>query len=578
MENRWNILDNANLEVVETLKDSLSVSEILSKMLVERGVSSFEASKLFFRPSLDHLHDPFLMKGMQKAIDRIALAIKQEEKILVYGDYDVDGTTAVSVVYDFFKQRYEHLSYYIPDRYSEGYGISPQGVEYAAENNYSVVIALDCGIKAIDKIARANELGVDFIICDHHTPGTTLPEAFSIINPKQKDCTYPYKELPGCGIGFKLIQAYAQQFDINKDEVFKYLDLVTVAIGCDIVPITGENRVIAHYGLKKINAGNAFLGVQALIDISDVRRPQLSIEDLVFKIGPRINAAGRIDHGKKAVALLTQPDAVLLKQIAEAVNENNATRRGIDKQITAEALDMMEEDPFYKTAKSTVLFKKDWHKGVVGIVASRLIENHYKPTIVLTESNGKAAGSARSVKGYSVYNAIDACSDLLEQFGGHKYAAGLTIKLENIDAFRNKFEEVVSRTIKPDMLSPEIDIDAEVNFNDITPKFIRILNQFAPFGPQNMKPVFVTRNVVDASRTALVGKDKKHVKFHVKQEAFNDAEMKGIGFSMGEHYDKIKDGKSFDVVYTIEENHWNGNISYEMNVKDLRFCEDKTSA
>lgn len=573
MHYHWNLLEVEDEQDVKRLAKELNISDILCRLLILRGIKTFDQSKLFFRPSLEHLHDPYLMKDMHIAIERIKTAMNIHEKILIYGDYDVDGTTAVSVVYDFLSKRYAEIDYYIPDRYTEGYGVSFQGIDYAVNHDFKLIITLDCGIKAVEKIEYAQSKGIDVIICDHHTPGEQLPPACAIINPKQKDCPYPYKELPGCGIGFKLIQAFALKENIDLKKAYHHLDLVAVAIACDIVPITGENRVIAYYGLKKINDNKASDGIRALLDIAQSKKPKVSVEDLVFKVGPRINAAGRIEHGKRAVELLIHPNPETIEAVATAIDEKNAIRRGIDQQITAEALAMVEENQQFKEAKSTVLYKEDWHKGVIGIVASRLIESYYRPTIVFTQSNGVAAGSARSVKNYNVYDAIDACSELIEQFGGHKYAAGLTIKIENIEPFRKKFEEVVSSTISSQMLVPEIEIDAEINFQDITPKFIRILNQFAPFGPHNMRPVFITRNVIDAEYTALVGQDKKHIKFYVHQLPSMLAKMKGIGFNLGEHFDRIKAGEKFDMVYTIEENHWNGEVRYEMNVRDIRFSE-----
>ena len=573
MHYQWNLLEVEDEQEVKRLAKELNISEILCRLLILRGIKTFDQSKLFFRPSLEHLHDPYLMKDMHIAIERIKTAMNNHEKILIYGDYDVDGTTAVSVVYDFLSKRYAEIDYYIPDRYTEGYGVSFQGIDYAVDHDFKLIITLDCGIKAVEKIEYAQSKGIDVIICDHHTPGEQLPPACAIINPKQKDCPYPFKELPGCGIGFKLIQAFALKENIDLKKTYHHLDLVAVAIACDIVPITGENRVIAYYGLKKINDNKASDGIRALLDIAQSKKPKVSVEDLVFKVGPRINAAGRIEHGKRAVELLIHPNPETIEAVATAIDEKNAIRRGIDQQITAEALAMVEENQQFKEAKSTVLYKEDWHKGVIGIVASRLIESYYRPTIVFTQSNGVAAGSARSVKNYNVYDAIDACSELIEQFGGHKYAAGLTIKIENIEPFRKKFEEVVSSTISAQMLVPEIEIDAEINFQDITPKFIRILNQFAPFGPHNMRPVFITRNVIDAEYTALVGQDKKHIKFYVHQLPSMLAKMKGIGFNLGEHFDRIKTGEKFDMVYTIEENHWNGEVRYEMNVRDIRFSE-----
>jgi len=571
MEMKWRVLE-AKKEVVSALASSLSVSKSIATLLALRGIDTFDKSKEFFRPSLNMLHDPFLMKDMNKSVARIYKAIEKGEKIMVYGDYDVDGSTAVSLVFGFFASLYKNIEYYIPDRYAEGYGLSFQGVEYAKQENISLIITLDCGIKAVDKVEKANGYNIDVIICDHHTPGTEIPEAYGIINPKQHDCPYPYKELPGCGIGFKLCYAYCIKNNLPLKKALHYIDLVAIAIGCDIVPITGENRVLTYLGLQKINS-SPNLGVMGLLETAKVKEGiPITVEDLVFKVGPRINAAGRIKHAKEAVALLSNGDKKEASHLAKLIHEHNEERKGLDKQTTSQALEVIEADPFYKTAKSTVVYNDHWHKGVIGIVASRLIENHYKPTIVFTKSGEKAAGSARSVKGYNVYKAIDACKDHLIQFGGHKYAAGLTIKPENIPAFRQSFDDYVSETLLPEQLSPEIEIDLELDFEEITDKFYRILKQFAPFGPHNMKPIFITKNVLDAGYTKLVGADKTHVKFHLKQKNSNMS-FNGIGFSMGKWHDAIKEGVPHDYIYSIEENYWNGNVSLQLSIRGIRISE-----
>ncbi len=570
----WRFLQ-ANPTKAATLAQALGIDQTLAELLVLRGIDSFEKAKTFFRPSLEMLHDPFLMKDMQKGIDRLSTAIKNEEKIMIYGDYDVDGSTSVSLVYGFLSKYYKNLMYYIPDRYKEGYGLSFAGIEKAKEENCTLIITLDCGIKAVDKVDKANALGIDVIICDHHTPGKDLPKAQAIINPKQSDCPYPYKELPGCGIGFKLCLAYAKQQNIDEQEVFDFIDLVGIAICCDIVPITGENRVITYFALEKMNNA-ANLGVMGLLQTAKMNKEKpIEVEDIVFKIGPRINAAGRLKHAHEAVALLSHQDEQKAKVLSEQIHTYNEDRKALDRQTTAQALEMIKNDAFLKQAKSTVVYHENWHKGVIGIVASRLIETHYRPTIVFTKSGEKAAGSARSVKNYNVYKAIDACSDVLEQFGGHKYAAGLTIKPENIEAFRQKFEAYVSKTILEEQLKPKIEVDALIDFEQITPKFMRILKQMAPFGPYNLKPVFVTRGVVDAGGTRAVGADQTHVKFELCQAQHPDVIFNGIGFSLAKHLPRIKAEEPFSVLYTLEENYFRGQVSLQLMVKDLRF-EDKS--
>ena len=559
MEKNWNILLAEKL-AVSNLSKALNVSEIVAHLLILRGITNFEDAKLFFRPELEHLHDPFLMKDMQKAVDRIQSAIAKNEKILVYGDYDVDGTTSVAMMYSFLQKFNKTIEYYIPCRYEEGYGISLKGIDYAKTNNFSLIIALDCGIRAVDQIDYANEKGIDFIICDHHNPGEKVPEARAILNPKQIDCDYPYKELSGCGVGFKLIQAVSKNEGIEFFEITEYLDLLTVSIAADIVPMTGENRVLSFFGLKQINS-NPRPGLRALMKIAN-KTKKLTISDVVFGIAPRINAAGRIEHAKKAVEILVEQDYEKAIQFADKIEENNQTRRVLDKNITREALDMVD-----KTKKSTVVFSDNWHKGVVGIVASRLIETHYKPTIVLAEKNGMLTGSARSVLDFDLYEAISKCAHLCEKFGGHKYAAGLSIKRENLPQFIDEFEKVVSETITKEQLTPKINIDKVIDIDAVDDKLYRIIKQFAPFGPQNPSPIFISKGVIDSGYGKQVGEDKSHLRINVKREKSSIA---GIGFGLGYFFDNIKDYQNFDVCYSIEENEWNGRRSLQLRIRDLK--------
>jgi len=567
MNKRWVVRDNPNHDDVRNLAAALNIDTILSTLLIHRGINNFEEARLFFRPDYRHLHDPFLMAGMEQAILRIEAAIATGEKILIYGDYDVDGTTAVSLVYSFLKKYYDKLDYYVPDRYIEGYGISTKGIDYAADNGFALIIALDCGIKSVDKIAYANTKGIDFIICDHHLPGDELPAAVAILDPKQAHCEYPYKELSGCGIGFKLIQAYSENNNIPFSEVECYLDLVAISIACDIVHITGENRVLAHLGLQKINT-EPCIGIKMLMEVAG-RGKHYTISDVVFLLGPRINAAGRIDHAKHAVELLINTEHEAATEKSELINVHNTERKGYDLQITEEALGMIAADDELIARKSTVLFNEQWNKGVIGIVASRLTEKYYRPTIVLTRSNGHVAGSARSVAGFDLYEALCECSDLLIQFGGHRYAAGLTMHPDNLPAFINKFEEVVSATIKPEQLIQQIQIDAELRLSQVDAKFFRILNQFSPFGPENMAPVFVSKNVYVCGVANIVGQN--HVKMTVMQEG--SAMFDCIAFSHGEYVPQMADGAKFDMCYTIEENIWKERRTIQLNVKGVRFEE-----
>ena len=559
MEKRW-IIQKSDQKFVQKLEKDLGVNHIVAHLLVLRGIENFDDAKLFFRPELKHLHDPFLMKNMQDAVDRIEKAIANKEKVLVYGDYDVDGTTSVAMMYSFLKRFSPEIEYYIPCRYEEGYGISLKGIDYAKKNNFSLIIALDCGIRAFNQVDYANEKEVDFIICDHHNPADKIPNAIAILNPKQSDCNYPYKELSGCGVGFKLIQAYSQKNNIDFSEISEYLDLLTVSIGADIVPMTGENRVFSYFGLKQINT-QPRAGLKALMDIAN-KIKELSISDVVFGIAPRINAAGRIEHAKKAVEILVEQDLDRAKKLASFIEENNVTRRNLDQNITKEALEMIDENK-----KSTVVFSKNWHKGVVGIVASRVIESHYKPTIVLAEKDGILTGSARSVHDFDLYEAISKCAYLCEKFGGHKYAAGLSIKKENLSEFIIAFEKAVSESITEDQLSPKIDVDMEIDIDAVDDKLFRIIKQFSPFGPQNLSPIFVSRSVVDNGYGKRIGADKSHLRINTKTAS---GSLAGIGFSMGDTFEKIKDYSEFDICYSINENEWNGRKNLQLMLNDLK--------
>lgn len=566
MQKRWVLKPKNNSDKVERLKAELGVNDIVANLLVSRQIETFDQAKQFFRPSLEHLHNPFLMKDMDIAISRIEKAIGNKEKILIYGDYDVDGTTAVSVVYSFFRAFHSGIEFYIPDRYAEGYGISTQGIDYAAGKGFSLVIALDCGIKAIDKIEYANSKGIDFIIGDHHLPGDSIPKAVAVLDPKRPDCNYPYKELSGCGIGFKIIQAFILKNNMNMEVAYQYLDLVAVSIASDIVPITGENRTLTYFGLKKLN-NNPCIGLKALIDLSSQKSKNFSVNDIVFQIGPRINAAGRIEHAKDAVHLLLSKSEEEAKNYSSAVDDQNNQRKDLDLTITKEALQIIESSHQNLSRKSTVLYKADWHKGVIGIVASRLTEKYYRPTVILTRTNGHIAGSARSVLGFDLYEALSECSDLLEQFGGHKYAAGLTMREENITLFQERFEAVVQRTIKPEMLQQEVSIDLEIQLQDIDAKLFRILKQFEPFGPQNEAPIFMTTNVRVLGTPYVVGNN--HLKLCITQH--NSPSFDCIAFGLAEHFDHIAMQKPFDICYTIEENNWRGKKNLQLNIKAIRY-------
>ena len=587
METRWIIAKDADKQEVRSLSESLGIDEVLANLLVQRGITSYEEAKNFFRPSLEHLHDPFLMKDMDKAVDRLQKAMNEGEKILIYGDYDVDGTTAVALIYTYLKNfvNKKRIEFYIPDRYDEGYGISYKGIDYAADNGFGLVIVLDCGIKAVEKIEYANQCGVDFIICDHHRPDEVLPNAVAVLDSKRPDCEYPYKELSGCGVGFKLITALSMRLGRPIEEVYELLDYVAVSIAADIVPITGENRVLAYFGLKQLNI-NPRPGIEAVLrqanigrrkNVSEVEGEQqnaleraLTISDLVFLIGPRINAAGRLEKAADSVRLLLATKYDHAEKLAASINDLNSKRREFDNAITEEALQMIDADEKLRNAKSTVIFNENWHKGVIGIVASRLTDSYYRPTIVLTRSGNLITGSARSIKNFDIYDAIDDCSDLLEHFGGHKYAAGLSLKPENLEKFSERFEKYVSEHLEETDLTPELNVDIEMDFTNITPKFVRILKQFAPFGPGNLSPVFLTKNVVDAGFSRAVG-NHKHLKLSVMQQGNTDFVFSGIAFQKGELYDRIHDKEPFTMCYNIEENFWQGKTTLQLNVKDIKF-------
>jgi single-stranded-DNA-specific exonuclease len=568
MEKRWVVKEKGDAAVVKQLAAALGVSESLANLMAQRNISSAEEANAFFKPSLDYLHDPFLMKDMNIAVDRISTAVKKNERILVYGDYDVDGTTAVALMYSFLKDQYSNVEYYIPDRYKEGYGVSFQGLDFAYQNNCKVVITLDCGIKAVEKVKYARTKGLDVIICDHHYPGDEIPKALAVLDPKQPSCSYPYKELSGCGVGFKLIHAYSRVHGIPFSKISHYLDLVAVSIASDIVPITGENRVMAYFGLKRLNESPR-TGLKEIIRESEVTRA-LTIEDVVFKIGPRINAAGRMETGSKAVDLLVSNDTRLATGISKEINNFNIERRSVDRIITTEAMRMIAEDQRTVNSKTTVLYNPTWKKGVIGIVASRLIETYYRPTVILTESNGFATGSARSVQGYDLYQAIEACSDLLESFGGHMYAAGLTLKKENIRPFMERFEQYVNGTITEEQLVPRIFIDTELSFSEINDEFFRTMSQFQPFGPENMSPVFVSRDVFDTGSGRMVGSSGEHLKLDLCQESTGQKSFSAIAFSQANHFEYIRGGNPFNICYSLEMNEFRGNRNLQLNIRDIK--------
>lgn len=561
---RWTLKPKPEAAKVALLKEALQVDDVVATLLLQRGIETYEAAKTFFRPSLDDLHNPFLMKDMDKAVSRIEAAILQNENILVFGDYDVDGTSSVALMSSYLKTRTDNVATYIPDRYDEGYGVSFKGIDFAHDNDFTLIIALDCGIKAIDKVVYAKEKGIDFIICDHHRPGNKLPEAVAILDPKRDDCEYPYKELCGCGVGFKLIQALASKEGKPVEELAEYLDLVATAIGADIVPITGENRALAYFGLQVINSSPR-PGIKAIIN--QVKKEELTITDVVFIVAPRINAAGRMKHGNYAVTLLTESNFEQAQEYAAEIEEFNTDRREADRRITEEALQQIEKQS-EQEGFTTVVYKEDWHKGVIGIVASRLIETYYRPTLVFTKSGDKLAASARSVSGFDIYNALEACSDHIEQFGGHKYAAGLTLKEENYEAFKQAFEDEVSKTIDKSFLTPEIKIDSKIDLNQVDNKLMRIIRQFAPFGPGNMTPIFMTDNLRDTGYGKCVGEDDKHLRITVTQNG--SKKIVCIGFGLGDKLDIISNKKPFKAVYSVDENHWNGSVSLQLKLRDIK--------
>lgn len=571
MEKRWIIKERGDQVVVKQLAGALNVPESLANLMVQRNLYTPDEADSFFKPSLADLHDPFLMKDMDKAVDRITKAINRNERILVYGDYDVDGTTSVALMYSFLSKLYNNLDYYIPDRYSEGYGISYQGMDFAASSGCKLVVALDCGIKAVEKVQYARSKGLDVIICDHHLPGDSVPDAAAVLDPKQPGCSYPYKDLSGCGVGFKLIQAYARVHAMPFEELNQYLDLVAVSIASDIVPITGENRILAYYGLKRLNESPG-TGLREIIREAEINRV-VSIEDVVFKIGPRINAAGRMESGNKAVELLISNDSKLAVGMSKSINDCNNDRRTVDRIITTEAMRMIADDYRRLNARTTVLYNPLWHKGVIGIVASRLIETYYRPTVILTESNGFATGSARSVPGYDLYQAIESCADLLESFGGHMFAAGLTLKKENVDEFTRRFENYVTSTISEEQLVPRVFVDAELSIGDINLDFFNLLNMFRPYGPENMAPIFVSRNVCDTGGGKMVGQTGEHLKLEICHESAGIRVMPAIAFGLSDKWEYIKAQKPFDICYSIEINDFRGSRSLQLNIKDIRPSE-----
>ena len=572
-ERKWILKDPADPEKVGRLSAELGIDRVLAELLVKRGVETFEQARSFFRPSLDDLHDPFLMKDMDKAVKRLRTAITTEEGILVYGDYDVDGTTAVALVYSFLRRYSTNVDFYIPDRYEDGYGLSYRGIDWAKEHGFSLIITLDCGIKANEKVDYAASLGLDVIICDHHLPESTIPAAVAVLDPKREDDNYPFDDLSGCGVGFKLVQAYSREYDIPFETLIPLLDLLVVSISADLVSMTGENRVLAHFGLKQLNE-NPRKGLQAIATLSKLEPGHLSIDDIVFKIGPRINAAGRMESGRLAVELLTSSDEHSAAVVGEKINDNNNERKSIDREITQEALEMVQSGAALSSSAATIVYNPNWNKGVVGIVASRLVEAFYKPTIVLTKSNDFITGSARSVAGFDLYEAIDSCADLMENFGGHVYAAGLTLREENLPEFVRRIEEFISTRITQEMLTPFTEIDARLEFSQITPKFFRLLKQFQPFGPGNTNPVFQTENVYDGGKGRKVGADGVHMKLDLIDEKQPFHQIPAIAFNMSEYFDYIKAGNPFYICYSIVENYYRGNSTLQLRIKDIREREE----
>lgn len=574
LDKKWIVKETGNPQIIEKLAAELNIDSALANLLAQRNITTFEEARSFFRPQLENIHDPYLMKDMDKAVERLNRAVNGGEKILVYGDYDVDGTTAVALVYSFIRKIYGNLDFYIPDRYTEGYGISYKGIDWASENGFSLIITLDCGIKAVEKVRYAKEKGIEIIICDHHLPDDNLPEAIAVLNPKRSDCNYPFDDLSGCGVGFKFMQAFASTRNIPFEELTPLLDLLAVSIASDLVSITGENRILAFFGLKQLNE-NPGKGLLSIIKLSGLEKHMITIDDIVFKIGPRINAAGRMESGKTAVALLTSLDDSDAYKIGNTINEHNNDRKNIDREITQEAFEMALAMPGFNEKKSTIVYNEKWHKGVVGIVASRLVEEFYRPTIVLTQSNkGLITGSARSIPGFDLYEAVETCSDLLENFGGHMYAAGLTFKVENLEKFCKRFEEVVASKITDEILTPVVNIDTELEFKQITPKFFRVLKQFQPFGPGNPSPVFITRNVYDNGNGRKVGSDNGHLKLELIQEDNPHRHISAIAFNRSEDFKHLNEGKPVDVCYSVAENYYRGIANIQLRVKDIKLKED----
>jgi len=573
MEKTWKVKEQGNPIVVRQLSQELGIDSVLANLLAQRGIDSYDKAREFFRPDLSMLHDPFLMNDMDKAVERLHKAVETGEKILIYGDYDVDGTTAVSLVYSFLRHHTDKIEYYIPDRYDEGYGLSYKGIDCANSHGCTLIITLDCGIKAVEKVKYASSFGIDVIICDHHLPDEELPAAVAVLDPKREDNTYPFDDLSGCGVGFKLVQAYAQKYNIPFEKVAPLLDLLAVSIASDLVSVTGENRVLAFYGLKQLNE-NPRKGLRSIIKLSGLEKHSITIDEIVFKIGPRINAAGRMESGRTAVDMLTSRDEDDALEIGVAINAHNDDRKRIDREITEEALEMVRSIPGFENRKSTVVYNPNWHKGVVGIVASRLVEAYYRPTIVLSKSNGFITGSARSVAGFDLYEAIESCSDLLENFGGHTYAAGLTIREENFEEFCERFEAFVADKIADVQLTPIIDIDSYLDFKQITPKFFRLLKLFQPFGPGNASPVFITENVYDNGNGRKVGAADSGLLKHLRLELIQEDEpyhhIPAIAFNMSEHFDHIQAGNPVDICYSIAENYYRGIANIQLRVRDIK--------
>ena len=572
-EREWRLRAPADPENVKQLSAELGVDPVLATLLVHRGIRTFEEARSFFRPNLSDIHDPFLMKDMDKAVERLEKAVSGNEKVLVYGDYDVDGTTAVALVYSFIRRLTSSVDFYIPDRYDEGYGVSQKGIDWAAENGFRLIITLDCGIKAIDKVEYAASKGIDIIICDHHLPESEIPAAVAVLDPKREDCHYPFDDLSGCGVGFKLVQAYSAKCGIPFESLLPLLDLLVVSIASDLVSVGGENRVLAHFGLKWLNE-KPRVGLKAMISLANLEPEHITIDDIVFKIGPRINAAGRMESGRLAVELLTAEDDMTAMSIGTKINDNNNERKSIDREITKEALDMVQNGTCCTSENAVIVYGPEWNKGVVGIVASRLVEAYYKPTFVLTKSNGFITGSARSVRGFDLYDAISSCADLLENYGGHIYAAGLTMREENLAEFASRIDRYVSSHITKEMVTPVIDVDSEINFSQITPKFFRVLKQFQPFGPGNSSPVFLTRNVYDDGNGRKVGPGGQHLKLELIQESQPYHQVSAIAFNMADSFEHIRNGNPVDVCYSIVENYYRGNSTLQLRIKDIHERED----